>query len=482
MRTTLLSLLAAGQLLTASAATAQSVTVPTFVPLGDLPGGGFLSEAIGVTPGGSVVVGTSWSHFGPPGEVEAFRWTRDSEIAGLGYPVPGYTVATGVSADGTIIVGFQSREAGWEAFRWTSNEGRLALTGMPVGYSSFATDVSADGTKIAGYLYGEGGFWAFRWTAAAGAVLLLPDFDSVTTNMSADGTVILGYTLDGVPFRWSESAGAVRLPQGPTGDSFAGQPVISTDGSTVVGTLSTADGQCEAYRWRETEGFRLLGDRLHKDRRCNAAYAVSADGTVVAGESESLDQTGSVVERGMFVWTERKGMKRFQDILAANVGISLDGWQLGVNKIASDTNSIAIVGTGLNPEGLYEGWLAVLPSVQQVPIDINPDSVRNRVNVGSEGMIRVAILSTHQFDATARMDIGSIRFGRTGSENSLAFCDKTSTDVNGDTLDDLVCHFRIASTGFTCTDGEGILTGETKDGNPLEGVVGKDLIEVVNCR
>jgi len=45
----------------------------SFMPLGDLPGGEFYSEAHAVSADGSVVVGYSGSALGS----EAFRWTRE---------------------------------------------------------------------------------------------------------------------------------------------------------------------------------------------------------------------------------------------------------------------------------------------------------------------------------------------------------------------------------------------------------------------
>ena len=39
------------------------------------------------------------------------------------------------------------------------------------------------------------------------------------------------------------------------------------------------------------------------------------------------------------------------------------------------------------------------------------------------------------------MNTGSLTFGHSGDEKSLAFCDPGGQDVNGDGLPDLVCHF-----------------------------------------
>jgi uncharacterized membrane protein len=86
--------------------------------LGDLPGGSFQSDALGVSADGSVVVGFSDSSSG----IEAMRWTsgggmeslHDILIAGGATGVTGWTLATAVavSADGRTIVGYGGNALG----------------------------------------------------------------------------------------------------------------------------------------------------------------------------------------------------------------------------------------------------------------------------------------------------------------------------------------------------------------------------------
>ena len=81
------------------------------VGLGDLPGGAFASWALSTSSDGSVVVGTSLSQDTSNGSVpegwEAFRWTPDGGMVGLG-DLPGfifYSSAHDVSADGSVVAG-----------------------------------------------------------------------------------------------------------------------------------------------------------------------------------------------------------------------------------------------------------------------------------------------------------------------------------------------------------------------------------------
>jgi hypothetical protein len=112
---------------------------------------------------------------------------------------------------------------------------------------------------------------------------------------------------------------------------------------------------------------------------------------------------------------------------------------------------------------------------EPVSIDIKPD----RINPKSKGTIEVAILSTTDFDAPEMVDIESLTFGRTGDEDSLAFCDHKRKKVNHDKLKDLVCRFYTQDTDFQCGDTEGVLKGKTVDGTPIKG---SDSVKIIPCK
>jgi len=127
------------------------------VGLGVLAGGSLGSFASGVSGDGSVVVGQSHSASG----WEAFRWTQAGGIVGLGDLDGGSfdSAAWGVSGDGSVVVGYGSSDAGQEAIIWDSGHGmrslQLVLTGDYgldlTGWTlTRATGISADGTVIVG--------------------------------------------------------------------------------------------------------------------------------------------------------------------------------------------------------------------------------------------------------------------------------------------------------------------------------------------
>jgi hypothetical protein len=110
--------------------------------------------------------------------------------------------------------------------------------------------------------------------------------------------------------------------------------------------------------------------------------------------------------------------------------------------------------------------------VTPVDISIKPDAappVPINVRGNGNGTTPVAILSTASLNAPAIVDITSLTFGRTGDEDSLAFCNPGGEDVNGDGLADLVCHFRTRLAGFESGDTVAFLKGSTSQGAPIFG-------------
>jgi CHRD domain len=123
------------------------------------------------------------------------------------------------------------------------------------------------------------------------------------------------------------------------------------------------------------------------------------------------------------------------------------------------------VHTTFRPGGEIRGFLIRLLNISvksntTAPVPINPRS---------HGTIPVAILSTVTFNAVTSIDTTSLTFGRTGTENSLAFCNSGGEDVNGDGLVDLVCHFQTQLTAFQSGDTLGILNGKLIQGGPFVG-------------
>jgi len=128
------------------------------VALGDLPGGGHFAQGVGVSSGGDFVVGRSLSGSGQ----EAFLWSAGAGLQGLGDLEGGRfeSIANGVTEDGSLIVGRGTSAAGAEALVWTASTGTMRLADYLTDEAGLdlmgwrlleATGVSADGSVIVGF-------------------------------------------------------------------------------------------------------------------------------------------------------------------------------------------------------------------------------------------------------------------------------------------------------------------------------------------
>jgi DNA-binding beta-propeller fold protein YncE len=117
-----------------------------------------------------------------------------------------------------------------------------------------------------------------------------------------------------------------------------------------------------------------------------------------------------------------------------------------------------------------------LGAAEEVQVQIRPGSLPNRINPKSNGLIRVAILSTETFDATT-VDPQSLRFGPKGAQE--AHNKGHIRDVNHDGRPDLILHFRARATGIQCGHTAASLTGETFVGASIQGF---DAIQTVGCK
>src|SRR5215467_13793039 len=109
---------------------------------------------------------------------------------------------------------------------------------------------------------------------------------------------------------------------------------LSADGSTVVGsayvcpdgsTTCTSTGKTEAYRWTVSGGYQLLGDLngsfgTSPSATGSAAYATSADGSVVVGEAPQGSNSF-----GAFRWTAAQGMAPLALPMIFANGVSANG-------------------------------------------------------------------------------------------------------------------------------------------------------------
>ena len=113
--------------------------------------------------------------------------------------------------------------------------------------------------------------------------------------------------------------------------------------------------------------------------------------------------------------------------------------------------------------------VTVNPVVIRVTIDIKPSSDPNSINLGSKGVVPVAVLTTDDFDAS-EVDPETVEFAGAEPERW------TSEDMDGDNDVDLLFHFDTENLNLTETSEDATLTGQTTDGHKITGT---DLVQIV---
>lgn len=183
-----------------------------FESLGALNQEGVFSGALDVSADGSAIVGFTATD--PVGN-QAFYYTDDLGMIALGdldHQGGTNSSANGISADGHVAVGFGTRynngQGGREAFRWTPETGMVGLGDLPGGQlHSEALACNIDGSVIVGFGHDDHhGFHALIWTQNDGMRkikdVLETDYGldlsqweelTVATDISADGRTIVGF-------------------------------------------------------------------------------------------------------------------------------------------------------------------------------------------------------------------------------------------------------------------------------------------------
>lgn len=330
------------------AANAASLTA-----LGNLPGGGFWSYATGVSADGTTVVGGGSASSGD----EAFRWTATGGMVGLGDFQGGdlHSRAIGVSADGSIVVCEGTDASGPKAFRWTE-VGGMTLLENPPGQPR-PTGVSADGNTVVGFRNIGG---SFLWTAAGGMTAL----PASAYGVSADGNTVVGQSYFGdlftaVAFRWTKTGGLVVLGDLPGGATNSAAYGASSKGDTVVGEGRTDSGQT-AFRWTSIGGMTALGSSP-SGVFGRVARAVSGDGSTVVGFGTSA--------RGQeaFVWTAGSGLLSLEALLIAQGLNPINyGWSVLSDATAISQDGRYVVGSGIR-NGNTEAFLVDFKGAAALP-------------------------------------------------------------------------------------------------------------------
>ncbi len=207
--------------------------------------------------------------------------------------------------------------------------------GAPLSVNFFGLDlahqtpsaISADGSTVVG---GNPDEPAFVWTLDGVVFLPTGTHNGSATDVSGDGSIVVGWresTEEFEPseaFVWTSSTGIVGI--GYLGDGFQSRAFgISADGSVVVGDSWTTS-TIEAFRWTGAGGMVGLGTL--PGGAFAQAFDVSADGSVVVGLSFTPPSIGEA-----FRWTSAGGM--------VGLGI-LPGAELSTASVVSPDGSVVV--------------------------------------------------------------------------------------------------------------------------------------------
>jgi uncharacterized membrane protein len=344
----------------AGAASLAGATNPSFTGIGDVAGGTFFSEARGVSPDGTKVVGYSISG---AGESVAVLF-QNGLLTALG-DLPGGSVAGNAAAvtNAGVVVGEGNGVNGTEAFSYQAGI-FTALGGTSPGgfFGSGANAVSDDGSVIVGSADRNPIFGTTSALWTNGVLTQIPDLQQDTVvslglGVSADGQVAVGSTDIADTFTayiWNPVNGTFNIDVFPgSSGTFSQANAISRDGRIAVGYAADSGNFTMAARWDVLTVAKPLGI-LPGGRRFSEALATNQNGLVVVGRA-GVFPTGTRA----FIWDRARGLRDLQNVLT-DLGVDTTGWTLRSATGISADGSV-ICGVGINPAGNTEGWVAVIP-------------------------------------------------------------------------------------------------------------------------
>ncbi|MEM7314905.1 MAG: hypothetical protein AAF497_17305 [Planctomycetota bacterium] len=321
---------------------ASATTFTSFRGLGQLPQG-LHSVATGVSPDGSHIVGYSF--------VGGFLY-HDGQMKGLGFlsPPDSETRAFAVSGDGSRVVGVSESVSGDESF--------IVDSGTIMPLATIATNIdlinglplaiSPDGNSIVGRFEVDGVSKAY--SIKGNVFHLLADMhpelaNSQASDVSDDGNTIVGHMEgpDGLEAFVLQDGNFMELGDLPGGQFRSVATGVSADGSIVVGQSWSGSGfQAFVYENGEMREFGGV-----------SASDVSGDGSMIIGITRSINGLEAAY------WDENQVARTIREgLLESGFDVVADGWLLSDARAVSADGS-TIVGVGEHND-VTEAWVATI--------------------------------------------------------------------------------------------------------------------------
>jgi hypothetical protein len=154
------------------------------------------------------------------------------------------------------------------------------------------------------------------------------------------------------------------------------------------------------------------------------------------------------------------------------VGNGTGPYSITLSRLTEDATVISeATATGTAIPGGVATLVADVPQTVQIKVNQEQrDDGQNAtepIDIDGNRPITVAILANPNFDPTTQIVRKSLRFGHSGTEDSLKSCDSDTDDKLGHKL---VCKFSTREAKFLAGDTQGILNGSILNGTPIEGV------------
>ena len=282
---------------------------------------------------------------------KAFKLSRNYHIRYL-EKISGNSQAVAVNDSGDIVVGNAVQEESVKNFIWFDNKAEDLF--FPENKIILPIFISKKGKIIIGNSKDihTGKIEPFIWQNKTGINYINQVIDDnqeselIYSNESASRMVVniknnTGYAsvqlIDHQKTSKLETLGGMEIT------------ALSANETYIIGRSFTKDDlEQHAFIWSQKDGIQDLGTL---GGNFSAATGMSADGSIVVGYSEDVDNIMQA-----FIWEKGKGMTSIKDYLITHGVQHMQGRELQ-NAIGVSGDGGIIIGNGINTEGKNEAWV-----------------------------------------------------------------------------------------------------------------------------